>query len=185
MRSASWSSGWPYRTRGGGTGASRASSRPRPSHRRVNDPPDPGRRRTHARTTPGLTDLAAVPDLPGARHLVVRLPARRHRVPQTPVRLLREGNRDPAGAHPGRHRAPHQSLGRPACPQPAHGPRRTRRALQIPDPRPRQQVHACARRGIRRNGTRIIKTPGPVTPWRTPSPSGMRARYGASASTTC
>jgi hypothetical protein len=41
--------------------------RPRPSHRRGNDPPDPGRRRTHARATPGVTDLAAVPDLPSIR----------------------------------------------------------------------------------------------------------------------
>ena len=34
------------------------------------------------------------------------------------------------------------------------------------------------------NGMRIIKTPVRY-PWRTPSPSGTWARYGASASTTC
>ena len=35
----------------------------------------------------------------------------------------------PAGAHPGRHRAPHRAVDRPAGPQPAHGPRRTRRPV--------------------------------------------------------
>ena len=34
------------------------------------------------------------------------------------------------------------------------------------------------------NGMRIIKTRSGY-PWRTPSPSGTWARYGASASTTC
>jgi hypothetical protein len=39
-----------------------------------------------------------------------------HRVPQAPVRLVRDGDQDPAGAHPGRHRAPHRSLDRPSKP---------------------------------------------------------------------
>ena len=34
-------------------------------HWRGNDPPDPGRRRAHARAAPAVTDLAAVPGLPG------------------------------------------------------------------------------------------------------------------------
>ena len=42
---------------------------------------DPGRSRAHALTTPGVTDLAAVPGLPGVRDPGVRLPACRHRVP--------------------------------------------------------------------------------------------------------
>jgi hypothetical protein len=46
---------------------------------RGNDPPDPGRSRAHALTTPGVTDLAAVPDLPGVRDPVLRLPACRQR----------------------------------------------------------------------------------------------------------
>ena len=49
---------------------------PRLPHRRGNDPPDPGRGRAHARTPPGVTDLAAVPGLPGIRDPGVRLPAR-------------------------------------------------------------------------------------------------------------
>jgi hypothetical protein len=36
----------------------------------------PGRRRAHARATPDVTNLAAVPDRPGIRHPGLRLPAR-------------------------------------------------------------------------------------------------------------
>ena len=39
-------------------------------------PADPGRGRAHTRATPGVTDLAAVPGLPGIGDPVVRLPAR-------------------------------------------------------------------------------------------------------------
>src|SRR5512135_2196504 len=55
-----------------------------PSHRRRNNPPDPGRR-AHALTTPGVTGLAAVPDLPGIGNPGVRLLACRHRVPRAAV----------------------------------------------------------------------------------------------------
>jgi hypothetical protein len=41
--------------------------RPRVPARRWNDPPDPGRSRAHARATPAIPDLAAVPGLPGVR----------------------------------------------------------------------------------------------------------------------
>ena len=54
----------------------RRTRRPRVPHRRRNHPPDPGRSRAHTRTTPGITDLAAVPDLPGSRDPGVRFPAR-------------------------------------------------------------------------------------------------------------
>jgi hypothetical protein len=40
-----------------------------------------------------------------------------------------------AGAHPGRHRPPHRGMDRPAGPQPADRPRRTRPPVQVPDPR--------------------------------------------------
>jgi hypothetical protein len=45
----------------------RRTPRPWLPHRDGNDPPDPGRRRAEACTTPGVTGLAAVPGLPGAR----------------------------------------------------------------------------------------------------------------------
>jgi putative transposase len=51
--------------------------------------------------------------------------------------FLRDRDPDPPRAHPGRHRPPHRLLDRPAGPQPAHGPCRARRLLQIPAPRPR------------------------------------------------
>jgi hypothetical protein len=41
--------------------------RPGPTDRRRNHPADPGRSRAHARAAPDLTDLAAVPSLPGSR----------------------------------------------------------------------------------------------------------------------
>jgi putative transposase len=68
------------------------------------------------------------------------------------------------GAHPGRHRAPHRGVDRPAGPQPAHGSRRTRCPVRIPDPRPRQQVHGGVRRGVHRQRHAGRQDPGPVTP---------------------
>jgi hypothetical protein len=53
----------------------RRTPRPRPPRRRGDDPPDPGRSRTHARTAPDITELAAVPELPGVRGPVMRLSA--------------------------------------------------------------------------------------------------------------
>ena len=46
---------------------------PRSPSRRGDDPPNPGRSRTHARATPDVTDLAAVPGLPSVRDPVMRL----------------------------------------------------------------------------------------------------------------
>src|SRR4029077_19307669 len=74
---------------------------PRPLPRRGNDPADPRRSRAHVRASPGFTYLAAVPGLSGVRDPGLRLLPRRHRVPQAPVRVLRDGDPDPAGTHPG------------------------------------------------------------------------------------
>jgi hypothetical protein len=97
---------------------------PRPPRWRGYCPPDSGSGRAQPRAPPGLTDLAAVPDLAGSRNPVVRFPARGQGVPQTPVRLLRAGDRDPPRAHPGRHRPPDRSLDCPAGAQPADKPGR-------------------------------------------------------------
>jgi hypothetical protein len=43
------------------------AARPWPSSRRGNDPPDPGRGRTRPGTSPDVTDMAPVPDIPGIR----------------------------------------------------------------------------------------------------------------------
>jgi hypothetical protein len=73
------------RTRGGDTGASRASSSAWGSG--------------SAREPSGVTDLAAVPGLPGTEDLVVRLPARRHRQSGRPQRTpSRNGMRGRYGA---------------------------------------------------------------------------------------
>jgi hypothetical protein len=97
-------------------------------------PPDPGRRRIQARTAPCITDLATVPQLASLRDSGGGLPARRHRLPAAPARLLRDGDRHPDRAHPRRHRPPDRSLDLPAGPRPAHGPRRPGGPLQVPDP---------------------------------------------------
>ena len=51
-----------------------------------------------------------------------------HRAAAAPVCLVRDGDRDPGRAHPGRHRPSDRGLDRPAGPQPPDGPRRARRA---------------------------------------------------------
>ena len=68
--------------------------------------------------------LAGVPARPGRGPAGLRLLPRGHDLPQAPVRAVRHGGGDPAGAHPGRDRPPGRRLDRPAGPQPGHGPRR-------------------------------------------------------------
>ena len=60
---------------------------------------------------------------------------------QRPVCLVRDGDPDQGRAHPRRDRTSDRSLDRPAGAQPADGPRRSVRAVQVLDPRPGQQVH--------------------------------------------
>jgi putative transposase len=59
-------------------------------------------------------------------------------------------------------RPPHRGMDRPAGPQPAHGPRRIRHSVQVPHPRPRQQVHGGIRRGARRQRHANHQDAGPV-----------------------
>jgi hypothetical protein len=66
--------------------------------------------------------------------LACDFPARRHRLPPAHLRPVRDGDPDPDRAHPGRHHAPDRVLDRPAGPQPAHGPRRSRGPFQVSDP---------------------------------------------------
>jgi len=47
---------------------------------------------------------------------------------------VRDGDRHPDRAHPGPHHAPDTVLDRPAGPQPAHGPRRSRGPVQVSGP---------------------------------------------------
>jgi hypothetical protein len=62
-------------------------------------------------------------------------------------RTRHDGDPVAARVHPGRHRQP-PGLDRPAGSQPAHGAWRTRRPVQIPDPRSRQRRHPLLRNRI-------------------------------------
>ena len=53
----------------------------------------------------------------------------------------------PLRPHPRGHRSPGRTVDQPADPQPPDGPRRSRRGLPVPGPRPRRAVHRNLRRG--------------------------------------
>ena len=65
--------------------------------------------------------------------------------PPAPVLLVRDRGRLPLRAHPRRDREPGRAVDNPADPQPAYQPRRSRRGLPVPSPRPGRTVH----RGVR------------------------------------
>jgi putative transposase len=71
---------------------------------------------------------------------------------------------DPPRAHPGHHGPPHRGVDRPVGPQPPHGPRRTRHPVEVPHPRPRQQVRGSVRPVARRQRRAGHQDTGPVTP---------------------
>ena len=83
---------------------------------------------------------------------------------QTPVRRLRDGDPDPPLARPWRYRPPHRGVDSPASPEPAHGPRRARRPVHIPHPRPRPQVHTSVRQRVRRQWRTDYQNASQVTP---------------------
>src|SRR6185437_4658672 len=89
---------------------------------------------------------------------------RRHRVPQALARVPCDGDPDPPRAHPGRDRAPHRAVDYPAGPQPADGSGYTRRPVQIPDPRSRQQVHGGVRPGASGQWHAGHQDAGPLAP---------------------
>ena len=108
-------------------------------------------------------DLATVPGRAGPRDPRGRLRPRRHRLPAPPLHPRRDRARPPPRAPRRDHRPPHRRLGHPAGPQPADGPRRPRRPVPVPDPRPGQQVHRRLRRGVRRRRHPHHPHPGPST----------------------
>ena len=67
---------------------------------------------------PDVTDLAAVLGVPGLCGLVMRVPARRHRVPQSSVRSFSSGRSEPVACTSWASRPAPRGPDRPASPQP-------------------------------------------------------------------
>jgi hypothetical protein len=112
------------------------TARPRSPGRRGHHPPDPGHGGPGSSAAPGVTDLAAVPDFSSRRHLGVRLRARRYRVSQALVRLVRHGDPDAPCVYLGCHLQPDRCVDHPAGPESADGPGRTCQHLPVSDPGP-------------------------------------------------
>jgi putative transposase len=68
----------------------------------------------------------------------------------------------------------------PAGPQPAHGPRRTRRPVQVPHPRRDSKFTAVFDHVLTSNGARIIKTPV-----RSPRANSFAERYAGTLRREC
>ncbi len=117
--------------------------------RRRHHPPHPGQSPSRPGAPPPRPDLADLPPCPGRRIAGHRLLLRRDHRPAPAVCPIRDGGRDPAGAHPGRHREPDRSVDRAAGPQPTPGRGGADQLVPVPDPRPRREVHGGFRRRIR------------------------------------
>jgi putative transposase len=125
----------------------RRPAQARPPSRRAHDPASP----QSAEDTPGAEaphryNLAAVPAR-ARRH-----DARRRLLPRglrtdapAAVVLARDRSRQPLRPHPRGHRAPGPVADHPADPQPPAGPRRSRRGLPVPGPRPGRAAHRIIR----------------------------------------
>jgi transposase InsO family protein len=95
--------------------------------------PDPGRRRLRPRAAAGVAEVAAVPASPESWHPGLRFPPCRDRAAPAGVRAVRNGDPDPDGAHPGRHRSSDRGMDCPASPQPAcNGTRTIRTPVRSP-----------------------------------------------------
>jgi hypothetical protein len=90
-------------------------------------------------------ELAVVPAPAGRRNLGLRLFHRRHGLPAAGVCAVCHRTRKPTGAPGRRHRSPDWVVGCPASSQPDRRPRRAGQRVQVPDPRPRRQVHQGVR----------------------------------------
>ena len=107
----------------------RRTTQTRPSRRRLHDPQDPQAAANTAGTAASDRHvLATVPARAGRDHAGRGLLPRRLRDhPETDLRVLRPGSRQPLRAHPRDDQPPDRSVDHPAGPQPADGPRRPRR----------------------------------------------------------
>ena len=122
---------------------------------------DPRRSRSEADTAPreSESDLAAVPTSAGAWAVGLRLLPRRHRPAATAVCVRRDRSRHQTRARPGHCRSSDRAVGRAACTQPCHGPRRAGLLRQVPDPRSRREFTAAFDSVFTDIGARVIKTP--------------------------
>ena len=100
-----------------------------------------------------------------------------------PVLLFRLGSRQPLPAHPRGHSPSGRAVDHPADPQSPDGPRRPRRGLPVPGPRPGRAVHRVFRRGPvqRRHSGRSR----PEAPERTLMRSGSCSPSGPRSPTGC
>ena len=110
---------------------------------------DPARRRHRSGTPPRWPDLAAIPAHPGSRDPSGRFPARRHCDDEETACPGVHRARHPPDAPRRRHHQPDRHADRATGTQPRPHPRPAVRGHQVPDPRPRLELHRLVRRSFR------------------------------------
>src|SRR4051794_16798709 len=137
----------------------------RPPRGRLDDPADSAA--SPHPTSAGAAhrhQLAAVPAHPGHQHARGRLLPRRLRAhAAAALRAVRARGRRPFPACPGCDGTSRWAVDHPAGPQPADGPRRARRPVSVPRPRPRRAVRGIVRRGPVGRGYRGGQDPAAVS----------------------